>query len=198
VTAGVYLSGDVMYDAALHFAAVAESGSTILERLRLAERSYLLATCHRPQNTDDVDALRAIVQALIDSGEHVVFPVHPRTRGFMQKSGLMELVRKAEHLRLIDPVGYLDMVQLERHARKIVTDSGGVQKEAYFYKTPCITLREETEWVETVADGWNILVGARQDKILAAIRDFAPQAGQNNHYGDGRASEKIIRYLNEI
>ncbi len=198
MTAGVFLSGDVMYDAALHFAEMAKDKSDILQQLQLNERSFILATCHRPQNTDSADALRAIVAALIDCQEPVVFPVHPRTRGFLRHSGLLESLQQNRHIAMIEPVGYLDMIQLEQHAKKVVTDSGGVQKEAYFFKTPCITLRDETEWVETVEDGWNVLVGADYEKIIAAIKHFTPPQQQNDHYGDGHAAEKIARHLQEF
>jgi len=193
---GVHLTGDVMYDAALHFAALAETNSRILADLGLDNKSYLLATCHRPQNTDDPAALSAIVSALADCGEMVVFPVHPRTRGFLTSAGLDQSIDRARNIRLIEAVGYLDMIQLEKHARLIVTDSGGVQKEAYFYRTPCITLRPETEWVETVADGWNVLVGADRERILSAINNLIPPVLQHDHYGDGRASEAIAEILN--
>lgn len=195
ITSGVHNTGDVMYDAALHFARLADEKSGILGRLGVTAGGYLLATCHRPQNTDDPAALRAIVEALIHSGERVIFPIHPRTVGFLRRSGLMEQLDAAGRIQVIEPVGYLEMIQLERHASKIVTDSGGVQKEAFFYKVPCITLREETEWVETVEDGWNILTGSDHDRILEAIRHFTPPAGQKAHYGDGHASAAIIRLL---
>ncbi|HOT98416.1 MAG TPA: UDP-N-acetylglucosamine 2-epimerase (non-hydrolyzing) [bacterium] len=195
ITAGVHLTGDVMFDAALHFASLAEVQSTILKRLDVAAGAYLLVTCHRPQNTDHPAALSAIVSALVASQERVIFPVHPRTRGFLQRDGLMDRLKSCERITLIDPVGYLDMIQLEQHARLVVTDSGGVQKEAFFFHVPCVTLREETEWVETVADGWNRLTGANAERILAAIQTFTPPAGQQAHYGDGHASEAIVRLL---
>ena len=195
ITRGVHNTGDVMYDAALHFADLAAGRSSILERLDAAPGGYLLVTCHRPQNTDDPEALGAIVTALIASGERVIFPVHPRTVGFLRRSGLMERLQNAGKISLIEPVGYLEMIQLEQHARMIVTDSGGVQKEAFFYRIPCVTLRDETEWVETVKDGWNLLVGSDHDRILDAIRTFTPPAQQMAHYGSGRASAEIVRIL---
>jgi UDP-N-acetylglucosamine 2-epimerase len=195
ITSGVHNTGDVMFDAALHFADLASARSSILERLAVAPGGYLLVTCHRPQNTDDPEALSAIVNALIDSGEQVVFPIHPRTTGFLRRCGLMERLEAAGRIRVIEPVGYLEMIQLEQHARMIVTDSGGVQKEAFFYHIPCVTLRDETEWVETVKDGWNLLVGSEYDRILDAIRTFAPPARQMAHYGNGHASAEIVRLL---
>ncbi len=188
---GVYVTGDVMYDAALYFAGLAKEKSAILQRLGLSGKSFILATIHRAQNTDDQATLTRIVEALLSSQQTVVFPVHPRTRGFLERYGLLQRIRAHNQLHLLEPVGYLDMIQLEQNAAVIVTDSGGVQKEAYFYKTPCITLRDETEWTETVSDGWNLLVGTNQEKIVDAITNFNPQQSQGNHYGDGHAGEKI-------
>ncbi len=195
ITAGVHNTGDVMFDAALRFADLATEKSTILKHLHLPPGAYLLVTCHRPQNTDAPEALTAIVEALLACEERVVFPIHPRTTAVLKRSGLMERLEGSDRITLIEPVGYLDMIQLEQHARMIVTDSGGVQKEAFFYHIPCITLREETEWVETVTDGWNRLVGSDQGRILDAIRTFSPPAVQNAHYGNGHASEDIVRLL---
>ncbi|MBN2357490.1 UDP-N-acetylglucosamine 2-epimerase (non-hydrolyzing) [candidate division KSB1 bacterium] len=198
ISRGVHNSGDVMYDAALYFAGVAAQKSAIMQQLALKDKEYILVTCHRAQNTDDVANLTAIVEALVACDEPVVFPVHPRTRGFINSSGLTDKLAGAKRVRLIDPVGYLDMIQLEKHAAKIVTDSGGVQKEAYFYTVPCITLRDETEWIETVDDGWNVLVGADKERIVDAIVNFAPAGSQNNHYGDGHAGEKIVDILTRV
>ncbi|NIA30813.1 MAG: UDP-N-acetylglucosamine 2-epimerase (non-hydrolyzing) [Actinobacteria bacterium] len=198
ITTGVHQTGDVMYDAALHFAGLADKKESILAKLGLERKHYLLATCHRPQNTDDEQALTGIVEAFIESGETVVFPVHPRTRVFLKKFGLLEKMKQAENIMPIEPVGYLQMLQLEKFAKKILTDSGGVQKEAYFYKVPCITMRPETEWVETVQDGWNILTGSDKQKILHAITGFSPTHEQKNHYGNGKASEKIAEILNAM
>jgi UDP-GlcNAc3NAcA epimerase len=196
LAAGAHLTGDVMYDAALHFAGLAERKSPA-RQMEQANDDYLLLTCHRPQNTDDPAALRSIIEALIESEENVIFPVHPRTRGFLQRLRLLSQLEQCRRIRLIEPVGYLEMIRLERGARKILTDSGGVQKEAYFYKVPCITLREETEWVETVQDGWNILVGSDKGKIAQAIAAFQPSHDQGNHYGDGNAAVQIARIITE-
>jgi len=192
---GVHLVGDVMYDAALHFAELAQVKSTILQRNNLQPKSFILATIHRSQNTDDVAALRPIVEALLESEQTVVWPVHPRTSGFLEKFGLLKKLQWNGVLRLLEPVGYLDMIRLEQNARCIVTDSGGVQKEAYFFRTPCITLREETEWTETVTDGWNRLVGTDKRKILDAMASFHPDRPQGRHYGDGHAAVEIAKIL---
>jgi len=192
---GIYLIGDVMYDAARLFGEKAEGRSHILEELNLTPKDYLLATIHRAANTDIAENLRGIVEAFLACGEMVVFPIHPRTRGYLERFGLLERLRQAPNLLAIEPVSYLDMIMLEKNAKKILTDSGGMQKEAYFYGVPCITLRDETEWVETVESGWNTLVGANTGKILRAIADFNPRGGIQPLYGNGKASEKIVEIL---
>lgn len=191
ITTGVHLTGDVMYDAYLYNAQLAEQRSTILSKLDVAPKTYALATVHRPSNTDDPDRLRGILDALGSLETPVILPAHPRTRQAMEKMAY----RPGGNLRIIDPVGYLDMLMLEHHATRIFTDSGGVQKEAYFAGVPCITLREDTEWTETLETGWNILVGAEPARILNAARDFHPPAEQPSLYGDGQASERIAAIL---
>ena len=191
IVAGVHDTGDVMLDAVLHHASVAEERSTILDGLALEPRSYLLATVHRPRNTDRTENLRAILEALSQVGETVIFPVHPRTSKMMHA----EELSVSASVRLIEPVGYLDMLQLERNARLILTDSGGVQKEAYFLAVPCVTLRQETEWVETVEAGWNMLVKADKERILESVRGFSAPATHPEVFGDGHAAEKIVHLL---
>ncbi len=193
---GVYLTGDVMYDALLHNIKIAREKSRILDELGLNPKEYLLATVHRAENTDNVGRLRNIIEAFIESNETIVFPAHPRTRKYLEAYGLIGEVEKAGNVLLIPPVGYLDMLVLEENARKILTDSGGVQKEAYFLKVPCITLRERTEWVETVEDGWNLLVGATKEKILRAIKEFDPRGETYTYkFGDGKASRRIAEII---
>ncbi len=196
MTGRVFNVGDVMFDAALNFAPMADSKSKILEKLGIAPKSYALMTMHRAENTDDVEKLTAIVDAIVESEKTIVFPVHPRTRKYLAENSLSDKLIQAEHIILTEPVSFLDMICLEKNARQILTDSGGVQKEAYFYKIPCITLRAETEWVETVDDGWNCLVGADREKISEAILNFSPNTPQKGHYGDGTASGKIVTTLN--
>jgi UDP-N-acetylglucosamine 2-epimerase (non-hydrolysing) len=123
----------------------------------------------------------------------LVFPCHPRTEKYLKDYGLWD--RLVENARVIKPVGYLDMLVLEKNAKKILTDSGGVQKEAYIFKVPCVTLRETTEWIETVEDGWNVLVGANKEKIVTMSNEFEPKGKQRNVFGDGRASEKIVKII---
>ncbi|MEO7727312.1 MAG: UDP-N-acetylglucosamine 2-epimerase (non-hydrolyzing) [Burkholderiales bacterium] len=190
--------GDVMFDAALFYAKKAAKMSKILARLALEPGSYVLATIHRAENTDDATRLRAIFDALekLSREVHVVVPIHPRTRKALSKLGW----RAGKGLRLIDPVGYLDMVMLEKHARVIATDSGGVQKEAFFYRVPCVTLRTETEWVELVEAGWNTLApptdSARLYRRLRRILiNFRRPRSSPALYGTGDASVRIARHL---
>ena len=186
----VLLTGDVMYDAALHFASTPSDGTKILEHHSLADKEYVLATVHRAENTDDPLRLRAIFDGLVEVAEKlpVVLPLHPRTRKM-----LSTVDTDTSDLLIIDPVGYLDMVVLERNARLIATDSGGVQKEAYFYRVPCVTLRDETEWVELVEHGWNLILPPTDGhQVAAAILRRLNQYGEDvDLYGGGRATERI-------
>jgi len=193
VRAGVHLVGDVMYDVALATAQEAR-GRGVLARLGLTRKEYLLCTVHRPANTDDPRNLRGIAGALGASGRRVVFPVHPRTRKALERDGLT----LGENVVLTEPLDYLDFQALLMEAEKVLTDSGGVQKEAYFFGVPCITLRDETEWIETVEDGWNVLVGADKQEILAAIEGFNPTGTKNKSFGDGHAAEHIVEILSGI
>ena len=192
IRSGVHMVGDVMYDVALATAQEARQRDTIA-RLGLTKGEYLLCTVHRPQNTDDADNLRGIVEALAECGETVVFPVHPRTKKALDAKGLAEGL--PERLVLTEPLDYLDFQCLLMAARKVLTDSGGVQKEAYFFGVPCITLRDETEWMETVEDGWNVLVGADKEEILQAIEGFAPRGTKQKSFGEGHAAERIVEIL---
>ena len=194
ITKGVHIVGDVMYDAVLGFTELAEKKSTLLDTLHIAPNDYLLATVHRPANTDNAKNLRAIFEAFRELDENIIFPVHPRTRGKI--ADLIDDVAKfTPKLKLIAPVGYLDMLSLAKNAKTILTDSGGLQKEAYWLATPCVTLRAETEWVETVNVGWNMLVGADKKKILIAVTDKKTQKERPSIYGDGHAAEKIVAIL---
>lgn len=195
---GVYLTGDVMYDAALKGIEIAKKKSQILTQLGIKEKDYLLVTLHRQSNTDIFENLASIVDALVSLKEKIVFPIHPRTQKALANYGLLDKLKSDPHFKIIPPVGYFDFLLLEYHAKKILTDSGGVQKEAYFFKVPCLTLRENTEWVETVEDGWNILVGTNKELIQQAITEFNPNSCQKNVFGDGRASEKIVEILHSL
>jgi UDP-N-acetylglucosamine 2-epimerase (non-hydrolysing) len=194
VERGVYLTGDVTVDAIREHVALARKRSTILDELRLSPGDYCLATVHRAENTDDEGTLTELVDAFC-AIDNLIFPCHPRTEKFLKRYGLWEkLNRKA---RVIGPVGYLDMLMLEEGADRILTDSGGVQKEAYILGVPCITLRSSTEWVETVNDGWNVLIGTKRESILQAAREFRPASPWGNVFGSGNASRRICEILRE-
>jgi len=190
---GVHRVGDVMYDAALTFGEIARKRSTILSGLDLEPGMFALATVHRAENTDRPDRLAGILDALagLAADMPVVFPAHPRTRKCVAEHGLEQVCRD---VRMIEPVSFLDMVRLEQDARVVLTDSGGVQKEAYFHGVPCVTLRDETEWVETLEHGWNVLTGSNADAIVKAARNATP-GSEMDEYGDGNAAGKIVEIL---
>ncbi len=200
ITHGVHLVGDTMYDAVLQFVELARQQSTILATLDLDPKHYLLATVHRPYNTDEPENLQGILQAFLSLDEPVIFPVHPRTLKKISELGLgipsFTDARQVNNLHLIEPIGYLDMLMLEQNARLILTDSGGIQKEAFFFAVPCITLRPETEWVETVETGWNVLVDADPAKIVTAVASQRwPSGTPPTVFGDGQASTRIVEQL---
>jgi len=199
ITEGVRNVGDVMYDSVLFNARLSEQSSDALDRMDLAAGGFYLATVHRAENTDDPARLAGILAAFERIDAPIVLPLHPRTRKTLG-AGLERIGGK---VRVVDPVPYLDMICLERNARIILTDSGGVQKEAYWFDTPCVTLRDETEWVELVEAGCNRVVGADPDAILAAVGQFEAASAQlpedrpTHLYGDGRSAEKIVAALTE-
>lgn len=188
---GVSDVGDVMFDVSLYFRELAVIRSTIHADLSLEPLNYVLATCHRAENTDDPVRLREIMTGLqtISLNMKVVLPLHPRTRTVLAQQGLSGLL---DSILVTEPLPFLDMISLEKSAAAIVTDSGGVQKEAFFFQVPCITMRDETEWVETVDLGWNRLVGANQVSIAEAFSSLAPGTPDVCPYGDGTAADKII------
>jgi UDP-GlcNAc3NAcA epimerase len=197
----VYLSGDVMYDAALLHGSRAQRCSRILERLELSHKNYILATIHRAENTDNLERLSTLMGALSELAREiaVLLPLHPRTRTILEKAGMLEEV--ARSLQLTTPVGYLDMVMLEKNARLIATDSGGVQKEAFFHRVPCVTLRATTEWLELVEMGWNRLAPptsvADVTTILRTALTSLPPVLVSDPYGGGEAGKKIAAILSE-
>ena len=197
--ASVELVGDTMFDAVLQFSKVAQQRSRVLEELRLRPKEYLLATLHRPYNTDISEHLVGILKAFTQLEQTVVFPVHPRTRLKVSELGSLPGIAEANgNLMMLDPLGYLDMLMLEQNARLILTDSGGIQKEAFFFGVPCVTLRPETEWVETVQAGWNEIVGADPTRIVeAANKQDWPTGPPPVLFGDGAAASRIVMRLAE-
>lgn len=197
ITRNVLRVGDVMYDSVLYNVGLARQSSQVLQRLGLASKSYYLATVHRAENTDDPARLAGILEAFAKVRFPIVLPLHPRTRKTLG-AGLEKL---GGNVKVIDPVSYLDMLMLEESARVILTDSGGVQKEAYWFNVPCATLRDETEWVELVQAGCNKIVGSDRRAIVAAVEAFESAGAQlpadrpRDLYGDGRSAEKIVQAL---
>ncbi|AKN32508.1 UDP-N-acetylglucosamine 2-epimerase (non-hydrolyzing) [Clostridium sp. P21] len=191
ITKGVHNVGDVMFDAVLHFKGLAEDKSNIINELKVNKNEYILTTIHRAENTNDINRLKNIIEALNESGKTVILPMHPRTKKYISDYGL----KFNENVKVIEPVGYLEMINLEMNSQKIVTDSGGVQKEAFFLKKPCVTMRDETEWVETVQNGWNKVVGTDKNKILDSIVNFEPKEQQKDIFGDGKAGHKILEII---
>jgi len=194
---GVYQVGDVMYDVALFYREKTQKNSRILNSLGLTSKTFALATCHRVENTDDPQRLASILGAFSEIAKDLplVLPLHPRTKKLIAENHLNPLL---DSIITTDPLPFLDMIALEQSARMILTDSGGVQKEAFFYNTPCITLRDETEWVETVSLGWNQLVGANSKEITQAAKKINMGANppvQKNPYGNGDASQQICEHL---
>lgn len=194
ITQSVHWVGDVMLDAIRQNRSIALNKSDILTRLELEPGTYTLATIHRAANTDDPLRLQDIVDIFNQVTETVVFPAHPRTRKALSQLG----ASFKPHVKLIEPVGYFDIIALEDSARMIATDSGGVQREAYFLGKPCLTLRDETEWIETVTAGWNKLVGVDPDQVLQAWFSFVPPANQPPIFGDGNTGRRIVQILEEF
>lgn len=195
ITKGVHLVGDVMYDSLREHIKRAEKSSQIMKKLNLSKKDFYLITIHRAENTDIKGNLKRIVKILTELDKKTVFPIHPRTKKCLSEFGLLDKL-ESKDLLLIDPVSYLDMLVLEKNARCILTDSGGVQKEAFFLKTLCLTLRDETEWVETVESGWNRTCGLDHKRIQMSLRRLSylsPKAIEP--FGEVKASRKIAACL---
>lgn len=194
ITRNVHWVGDVMLDSILMNETVADRRSNILSTLNLKPRSYSLVTMHRVGNIEQPDRLRKFVHALNKVRETVIFPIHPRTADALANS----YAHLEDHIRPILPLSYFDMIVLEKNARLIATDSGGVQREAYFLGIPCLTLREETEWIGTLEAGWNKLVGVEPEAILSEWWDFQPTHDRPPIYGEGKASHRAAKILGKF
>ena len=195
ISDGVELVGDVMADVALAMAPLARQRSGAPDRLGVEPGGYLLVTAHRAGNVDDPEALRTLVDVLVALPLPAVFPVHPRTRERLADAGMLSELGRRESLILTEPLGYLDFLALLQGAAAVLTDSGGVQKEAYLAGVPCLTLRDTTEWTETVDLGWNRLVGLDRDLVLEALGAIDPPAARPELYGGGRAAHAVVAVL---
>jgi len=198
----VFHCGDVMYDNSLHFAEIAETKTDIIGKLGLKDKSFILATVHRDTNTDYPERLNAIFSAMLklSKKQQIVLPLHPRTEKMLKinlDAALREQLFSSPDIQIVPPVSFLEMIALEKNARLVVTDSGGVQKESYFFQKPCIILRPETEWVEIVETGNAILADADEQRIMEAWNRFEshPSANYPEIFGDGRAAEFILQQL---
>jgi UDP-GlcNAc3NAcA epimerase len=196
ITEGVHLVGDVMLDAARFFADTLDAAD-VLGRYEVTAGSYYFATVHRAATSDNPAALASVIEAFASLDRPVLWAVHPRTRKNIDTFGLNSALESAGNIRVLGPVPYMDTVSLLRHSAGLLTDSGGMQKEAYFFRIPCVTLREETEWVETVELGWNRLVGTDKDRIMSAMLNLAVPSLHPEVYGDGHAARVIVRVLEE-
>jgi UDP-N-acetylglucosamine 2-epimerase len=195
ITGGVHLVGDVMRDVLERFLPLARGRFRAWREAGLEPGRYGLVTVHRAGNTDNVEQLEAIVSGLEGLEEPAVFPVHPRTEAALKRNGCWGRMESRPGLRCVPPLGYLEFLALLEQARWVATDSGGVQKEAYLLGVPCLTLRDRTEWVETVADGWNTLLGADVRRLGRAAAEVRRPARRHEHYGDGRAGERVAELL---
>ncbi|MBW3592256.1 MAG: UDP-N-acetylglucosamine 2-epimerase (non-hydrolyzing) [Actinobacteria bacterium] len=193
ITDGVHQVGDVMYDANVRLAPLARDRSRALPDAHVEPGAYLLLTLHRQANVERVTLAR-IADGIGRLAEPVVFPAHPRTRAALAD----HRIELPPNVRILPPVGYVDFAALASQARVVLTDSGGVQKEAYWYEVPCVTLRENTEWVETVETGWNVLVGSDPDALASAVERAGPRGAHPPLYGDGRAAERIADLVSTI
>jgi UDP-N-acetylglucosamine 2-epimerase (non-hydrolysing) len=197
ITENVFLTGDVMVDSLLFNKELAEARSSILSDLNLKSKDYLVATIHRASNTDNKENLQNIVEAFQELNENIVFPIHPRTEKLLKNYGLYDSLNSS--VILTEPLGFLDFIKLMNHAKMILTDSGGVQKEAYILQVPCVTLRDNTEWVETIEDGWNVLVGCNKNNIVKTVEGFnSLENTHRNRYGNGNASTEIASIIEKI
>jgi UDP-N-acetylglucosamine 2-epimerase len=197
ITEGVHMVGDVMLDAALLFADAA-AHSPGPDAFGLTPGQYILVTVHRAAATDTAEALQALLEVLRVLPGPAIFPIHPRTRAKLEAAGLWDAAQRIEGVRLVPPVGYLDFTRLLTQARAVVTDSGGVQKEACLHRVPCVTLRETTEWTETVEYGFNTLAGMHPERVAHALAHAAIPEDAPSLYGDGQASVRIAELLEQF
>lgn len=190
-----YFVGDLMYDIFLQKLNLIKNREGILNEIGVEKGEYNVASCHRAENTDSEKRLKAVVEGMVESNEKIVFSIHPRTKKMLEEFDLMKIIKKSENVIGIDPIGYLDFLHLEYHSKKIITDSGGLQREAFFLKKPCINIYDHTYWPEIEKDGWQVVTGMDKEKISSAIKNYTPTKEQSNLFGDGNAAEKIVKII---
>ena len=194
ITEGVYLVGDIGIDLIINNLDKIDTHKTLLQKLEITEGGYFFMTCHRAGNTDDVENLKQILSVFEGITETVIFPIHPRTRATIEQNGLQHYLEKP-HIKVIEPIGFWDTQILIRSAKMVLTDSGGVIKEAYFHHVPCIILQHEIEWIEAVEEGWSKLTGANHTEILEAIKTFIIPSSSTNFLGNGTAANQIVSII---
>jgi UDP-GlcNAc3NAcA epimerase len=196
ITKGVAVVGDVMTECLL---SIEDSlDDAVPDRFGLKKDGYVLATIHRQENADSRKNMEAIIGAMCDHGGDVVLPLHPRTSKNISSWGLMERLKSSGNVKVLEPLDFLSFTAMEKHAEKIMTDSGGVQKEAYFWGVPCVTVRDETEWTETLEGGWNVLTGADRGRIVEALGRARPQNERAVVYGDSCVSSRIVAEMERM
>jgi len=196
ISNGIYNVGDVMMDAVLYNSNLAEEQYKLSD-FGLKSKQYILGTIHRAENTNDIEKLKAILESFAKLDKVVYLPLHPRTRKLINEYGINEVVDTSNNIKIVEPISYLEMLLLEKNAFAIVTDSGGVQKEAYFAKVPCITLRDQTEWTETIELGWNRLLNPLKEDLSEALSKITYGESKFDVYGDGTAADKIVKLIEQ-
>lgn len=194
----VYNTGDVMYDSLKQKIDLINDNKLLLREYELEPNKYFLITLHRSENTENINNLKEVLRAVGQSNRQFIFPIHPRTEKLLKNSSIVSILNDYNNIKLIEPLGYINFLRILQGSFKVLTDSGGVQKQAFMLGIPCITLRENTEWVETVESGWNVLAGTNRERIINMINNFEPRGERMNVYGDGNASKKILRVVNSI
>jgi UDP-GlcNAc3NAcA epimerase len=190
---GVHVVGDTMTQVLIELDD--QLDSRVPERMGVTSGEYVLATIHRQENADSKENMKEIIGAMVELREDIIFPMHPRTAKNLKAWGMMEELEKSKNIKTVPPMNFLSFTSMEKYAKHIMTDSGGVQKEAYFFQVPCTTVRDETEWVETLAGGWNVLTGASKDRILTSLNRKRPDMSNHISYGDRNVCVRIAKVI---
>jgi UDP-GlcNAc3NAcA epimerase len=197
ITQNVFLTGDIGIDLIVNGLNKIKGNKPLLQKYKITEGTYFFMTCHRASNTDDIDNLKQILSIFDEINEPIIFPIHPRTRATIEQNGLGYFLEK-DNVKVIEPIGFWDTQTLIRHAKMVLTDSGGVVKEAYFHQVPCLIIDKQIEWIESVNEGWSHVVGTNKNLILAKIRHFGTPSVQSHFLGNGTASEQIVNHISRF